>query len=450
MRTIKDSTIEGISSLTVLRVEDEHLDRPLPTYPDGGRDAWLVVMASFIIHIATVGVLSSFGVYLQAYAADPTFFGGPHTNLALSFLGSMGNSGIGCFGMLSAHLGNRFGLRTVTVVGAFCMAASLVLSSFCTQYWQLFLCQGILYSMSYPLAYFPSVNIIAQWFSPRRKGLALGIATAGAGAGGFVLSPFVRFMIANYGIAWALRAEGILIGLLTLFSAIFMKTRSPVSESKEPGSIHISPAFELGQLLKNPKFWRIFGLPFFVAFGYFCPFFYLSRFAVQNGMTPTQGALLTAFTNAANGLGRAGLGWVGDYFGTLNTLWLSVLLSSFTIFFIWPFSTSFALLTVFAIAYGFLIGGYFALMPKAISQCIGIDHIAQVTGVVYFGLFFGHLLGTPLLGMMLDALATTDSHGISTTSFLPAFLFSGLMIFAGSCSILADKLYVGKPFFSKI
>jgi MFS family permease len=167
-------------SKNIIVVQDEET---LPNYPDGGFDAWMVVVASFLIHIATVGVLSSYGVYLQAYGADTTSYEGPHSNLALAFLGSAGNSGIGSYGPSSAWLSNRFGMRTMTIVGAFAMASSLILASFSETYWTLFLTQGIMFSIAYPLAYFPSINIIAQWFSAKRKGFALGIATAGAGAG---------------------------------------------------------------------------------------------------------------------------------------------------------------------------------------------------------------------------------------------------------------------------
>ena len=420
--------IPPIAAVIATEVEEETL-----FVPDGGIEAWLVVMASFLIHAATIGIIASFGVWQSYYVNNPQSYDGSHQDVAISCIGSIANSGIGTYGVPSGLFANRYGYKTASVLSGLGLCMALVLSSFATQYWQLLLTQGLLISIFFPLSFFPAVNIISQWWS-ERKGLALGIATAGAGFGGLMFAPLTRSLIATYGAAWALRIDGVIVGGMIWLAAPFMKSRG-VHRHIEP-----SKRLNYSAFIKHRNFLPLFLLPFFVSFGYFIPFFFLSRYAVSQGMSAAQGALLIGLSNGANAFGRAGLGKLGDIFGTLNVIWASSLLSSLTCLLIWPFSQSFALLTVFAVSYGFLIGGYFALLPSAIVKLLGIECLAKKTGIIYSGLFLGHLLGTPITGLLLDQTAT----------FLPVFLMSGLFILFGSTSILYAKMTNGDRFWMKI
>jgi hypothetical protein len=43
-------------------------------YPEGGY-GWIVVLASFIVHVYTIGLNTIFGVYQESYISDPPFEG---------------------------------------------------------------------------------------------------------------------------------------------------------------------------------------------------------------------------------------------------------------------------------------------------------------------------------------------------------------------------------------
>ena len=70
------------------------------------------------------------------------------------------------------------------------------------------------------------MSVPAQWFN-RRRGLALGIVSSGAGIGGVVL-PFVQTAVNNtLGIAWAYRVVGFICLAGNILICILVKEKYP-------------------------------------------------------------------------------------------------------------------------------------------------------------------------------------------------------------------------------
>ena len=62
------------------------------------------------------------------------------------------------------------------------LVLSLVLTSFCTEWWQLLLTQGILTGVSMGLIFGSGIIVLMSYFS-KHMGVATGIAAAGASTG---------------------------------------------------------------------------------------------------------------------------------------------------------------------------------------------------------------------------------------------------------------------------
>jgi MFS family permease len=67
------------------------------------------------------------------------------------------------------------------------------------------------------------LTTVSRWFT-KRRGLALGIVTAGIGAGILIISPLATYLISAYG--W--RLSYIMIGLVV--GAIVASEKRPVSD----------------------------------------------------------------------------------------------------------------------------------------------------------------------------------------------------------------------------
>lgn len=72
--------------------------------------------------------------------------------------------------------------------------------------------------------YFAMVTLPSQWFF-KYRGLAIGIAVAGAGLGGLVIGPMSQALIDAYGWRWALRITGFIAGGVICVSALFIRIR---------------------------------------------------------------------------------------------------------------------------------------------------------------------------------------------------------------------------------
>lgn len=89
------SQMEHISSVVLITVnepekllkEDEGSSEASENeYPDGGRDAWLAVLGSFLIFFAPLGLMNSFGTFQVRFLFPPSPEGDILTNALLGVL----------------------------------------------------------------------------------------------------------------------------------------------------------------------------------------------------------------------------------------------------------------------------------------------------------------------------------------------------------------------------
>ncbi|XP_038222663.1 monocarboxylate transporter 12 [Zerene cesonia] len=199
--------------------------------PDGGW-GWMVVFASFMIHIVTDGMTYSFGVF---YAEFLTYFneGKGKTAWIVSILVGVTLSS----GPISSSFVNRWGCRSVTVAGAMLSAVCVVISAFANNVTTLIFTIGVGTGVGFGLIYLPAIVSVTVWFE-RYRSLATGIAVCGSGLGTFLFAPITSALISNYG--W--RGAMVIIGAFILnciplglmFRPVPERPRTPVTEPMLP------------------------------------------------------------------------------------------------------------------------------------------------------------------------------------------------------------------------
>ncbi|KAI9208586.1 major facilitator superfamily domain-containing protein [Polychytrium aggregatum] len=392
-------------------------------HPEGGY-GWVAVIASFWVHFFIVGGASAFGVYLQHFTAGQIF---PNaSNLSIAFIGSISACGLSLFAIPAGRLADKYGYRPIAVIGGVMAGLGYIVSSFATETWHMWLTQAVLSSIGSSFAYMPAVSIISHWFA-KKRGIAVGIAVAGSGVGGLALSPLIRLLIRLLEWRWALRINGIVCLVATVVAALFYKTRVA---SKRAAAIDFG-------MFRIWDFTCLYVIAFFNTFGYFIPFFFLSSYAVYYGISTDNAALLVGILNGASAVGRLLWGYLADRFGHMNTLALTITAASLSVLLIWPFSTAFWSLMVFAIIFGSFIGGFISLFPTVIAELFKTKNIASINGMLYSSFMVGNLIGSPLAGLIIDRCTTHNSDGSTTINFIPA------MLFGGACMSIATVLVLG-------
>ena len=422
------SSVVAVTRDSGVEITDENAKENLP---DQGY-AWVVVFCSFIVHFFALGVSYIFGVYQQAYSTDPTFEGISVSGIAI--IGSLTASGLNLFSIPSGNLSDRYGANVVGSLGGLLFALSFILASFSTRYWQIVVTQGFLAGAGISFSYFPALSILSQWFD-KRKGLATGIAVSGSGIGGMIISPVTEMMIKNLGRQNALLITGLVGGFAIIIASLQFKPRYIVAAKPKPDYLSV---------LKNSRFQLLYLVIFIGSFGYFIPFFYLSSYAVQYGITVANGAVLIGILNGASAVGRIIIGQLSDSIGHINGLVICMVGSTLSLYLIWPFSTSFATLIIFATVFGLSMGGYISTLPSVIAFLFGTDNIGAVLGLVYSAMYFGTIGGPFIASLLVQALTTTTDVGVKVVNYFPMIMFAASCFFVATCFLLFIKFTTAK------
>ncbi|CAG9864854.1 unnamed protein product [Phyllotreta striolata] len=160
--------------------------------PDGGW-GWLVVLASFVINMLSDGVGFTFGLLYIEFLNE---FGASKS--ATSWIGSLFMSLPLIAGPIGSALVDRYGCRSMTIIGGIICTVGLASSAFARSIGVMYLTFGVIGGLGLTLCFVTAVVSIAFWFEKKRT-VALGLAASGTGFGTAVYSPLATWFLFEYG-----------------------------------------------------------------------------------------------------------------------------------------------------------------------------------------------------------------------------------------------------------
>ena len=102
------------------------------------------------------------------------------------------------FGLVAGRLTDRWGPRAVIGGGGVLLGAGLAGMSRVDALWQPYVLYGGVAALGMSTAFVPCNATVVRWFV-RRRGLAVGLATAGGSLGTFVLPPVAHWLVSGLG-----------------------------------------------------------------------------------------------------------------------------------------------------------------------------------------------------------------------------------------------------------
>ena len=306
-----------------------------------------------IVAVATTCLALGFGanivvsVFIKPFEAE---FGWPRADISLAY--SVLTVGAAIGGIVWGGLSDRIGAKRIGFFGAVVLSISLMALRWQNDLWQLYLIHFLLGAFGFACLFTPMVAITGLWFSDR-KGLAIGIVTAGGAIGQGVVPFFVRLMITDFG--WRDAALYLGISYLVILLPLLTLLRPPPVMAAASGST--------GQ--SDDNLWGVphrITIPWLAFAGIFCcicmaaPLVHLVPLSTDLGFDPQIAASLLLTLMVAGVFGRLFFGWLADRIGGLLAYFCASLAQTSTVFWFTQTNDLFLLYAV-SILFGFGFAG---------------------------------------------------------------------------------------------
>src|SRR6185312_9063483 len=304
-----------------------------------------------------------------------------------------------------AYLVDRFGPRLLISIGALLSGGGWVLSAYVDNIWALYFTYGIICGFGTGIIYVGIIGLMMRWF-PDRRGLATGLAAAGYGFGAIFTSFPIDSMIKSSGYAHTLVVFGIVLGLIGIIAAQWMRVPpegwlpagySPATATTMQSKRSYTPQ----EILRSPIFWLLFimmsmmstsGLMVVSNVGPFAKEFKVADVLVIGMAALPLSLTLSRFTN---GLTRPFFGWVSDRIGREMTMFIAFSLECAAILILFAFIDRPALFVVLTGLVFFGWGEIFSLFPSTLTDTFGPKFAATNYGFLYIAQGVGSILGGP-------------------------------------------------------
>jgi MFS family permease len=308
------------------------------------------------------------------------------------------------------RIADRFGSKEVLLPSLFIFGILLASIAFLvTELWHLYIIFGLIGVFAAGANALPYMRIIGEWFN-KKRGLALGIAMAGGGAGYTYVPPMLQYIIDNY--SWrhgyyALAAIVIFIALP--ISAIFLKNTPSLmglkSDNEETAQtiskeINAKP-ITFDEVIRDKTFWLmylIFALLSFCLYGMLAN---LVPMLNDRGMERSEAAAVAAMLGIAILFSRAGIGYFLDKFFAPKVAIISILFSTIGVVMLAMGAIN-GSAYIAALLIGLSIGTEFDLLAYLTTRYFGLSSFGMVYGLMFSAFLVGTATGPLSYGASFD------------------------------------------------
>ncbi|MBI2877263.1 MAG: MFS transporter [Candidatus Tectomicrobia bacterium] len=411
---------------------------------------WWVVGALFVSNFVVHGLgVYGFSPYVKVLSDE---FG--WSRAATGGGGGLILTMLGLSGLLVGFLVDRYGPRKVIGVGGLLAGLGFLLLSRLTTLFQFYafaLTLGLGVALAGPIAPYTAVP---RWFV-RKKGVAMGIVSAGIGLGGLFMVQLANLLIVRYGWQAALIFSGV-ITLLLAPPVVFAVVRSwpqdigilpdggcQAEAGREPKAAAIisagtetgSPGSSSGSLrdmtfketLKTKTVWLITVAYVFTTFASSGIIMHLYAYLTDIGISKEIAAGTLGFMTGVSAFGRFGLGFLSDWLPNRYVLATSYGLralgvGTLLLLLFFPFPGA---LVLYVILYGIGVGGAAVVPNLIVAEHYGAASMGKIIGLARTFYSLGMLSGPIVAGWVYDA---TGSYRWALVLMMAALTVAALTV----------------------
>ncbi|CAH2352742.1 probable transporter Mch4p [[Candida] railenensis] len=378
-------------------------------FPDGGTEAYIVVLGSFIGLIIDFGIANSLGA-IESYVSSNQLKDVSQTSVSWIFSLHLGVMYFG--GVFFGSVFDRFGARPPMIVGTLLMCLGLLFTAESTKVYQFILSFGVLTALGTSLGMQPLIGVLSHWFL-RKRGMACSLATIGGLVGSAVFAIMLQNLYVSIGFKWAIRVLT-LIGFICMATSTLLIKERTFEKSEDEGEVNKTTMQKLklfGQffrealdfsMVKDIKFVLLTTSVALSELISMSTLTYLSSFAIFYGVDEKQAYLLITIINACGIPSRLASGYLADKYGRFNVMIVTSIFVTISIFGLWlPAKGNVAVLYAFGVLFGISTSAVISLIPACCGQICSSDNFGKVYGTLYFFLAFSTLLGMYLSSLVV-------------------------------------------------
>jgi MFS family permease len=379
---------------------------------------WVIVAVAFVTMAVGVNARTAFSLLFPPILDE---FGWDRGVTAGAF-----SFGFLVSAVLSPFIGrlmDQRGPRVVIEIGVAAMTAGLLLATLVRQPWHLYATLGMLVGAGGNcLGYTAHAFFLPNWFV-RRRGLAMGVAFSGVGAGSIIMLPWLQTIIGRDGWRAACWALGVVM-LALLAPLNLLVKRRPEELGLEPDDdrysrsagassratnvvdpVWVAVDWTLVRALRTARFW-------WIAVGYAAGMFawyavqvHQTKYLIEIGFSPTYAAWALGFVSLVAVPGQIGLGHLSDRIGrewvwTVGSLgfavcYLALLLMTHT-----PTPTLLYLMVASQGMLGYSLTSVIGAIPAEIFEG---RHYGTIFGTLMLAAIGGGAMGPWVAGLLHDA-----------------------------------------------
>jgi len=396
--------------------------------------AWVVVAVMFAMIVCSVGVRAAPGVLIvpleQAFGwSNGTISGAVSLNIAL----------FGLVGPFTAAMMRTIGLKPTVLISMALLVLGAGSSAFITQSWQLYLTWGVLVGIGSGAGMVGLAAAVANRWFVERRGLVVGLLTAGNASGQLIFLPLLASLAQSFGwraVPWT--AALVLLGLMPVVALLLVDSPADIgaipygAKSASPPEPLVSNPFRvaLDGLVRGAHsvdFWLLsgsFAVCGFSTYGLVAT--HLIPYCADHGIPEVRAATLLAAMGVFDLIGTTCSGYLTDRFNSRVLLFWYYGLRGLSLLAL-PFSGfDVVSLSIFAAFYGL---DWVATVPPTVALTTQVFGKRDAPVIVSW-IFAAHQLGGSLAAVMAGEVRSI------TGSYTLAFVGSGVACLIASGLVL--------------
>ncbi len=339
--------------------------------------------------------------------------------------------------VVAGRIQDRFGPFYCSLAGGILVSLGFFLSAYTTTLTYLIVCFGVIGGLGNGFGYATPIPVMAKWF-PDKRGLAVGLAVGGYGAGSAIFGPLAQLkLIPAYGLPATFQILGGIFFVMTMAGAFLLKNPpagyrppgwTPSTASKSSATTHeFGPADMLGT--------RTFYL-MWVAYALGCSaglmvISQLAPFARSAGVAAAALSTMTLVVGAAgNASGRILSGWMSDRLGRINVLRVMIAISAVAMPFLYASGSNVAMLYVAVFIVYWCYGTQLSVNGAAASDFWGARNAGINYGLLFTAWGVAGIIGPRIGGVLYDRYQNYQA------AFYAAAVLAGIALI---CELLAKK-----------